>query len=90
MTLREPVGPVGPDVANGLIVKLGNLGLDSGEDVRALSLFKCARAIGRGDEIVQVGSSQKNLTVMLAGVACRYRIANNGRRQTFAFQYPGD
>ena len=88
MTLR---GPVGPDVANGLIVKLRNLGLDSDEDVRAfLSLVKCTRAIGRGDEIVRAGNSQKILTVMLSGVACRYRITDNGRRQIFAFQYPGD
>jgi CRP-like cAMP-binding protein len=88
MAMREPVGP---DVAGGLIVKLRNLGLDSDEGVRAfLSLFTSSRAIRRGDEIVRVGSSQKILTVMLSGVACRYRIANNGRRQIFAFQYPGD
>ena len=88
MTLRVPVGP---NVANGLIVKLSNLGLDSDEDVRAfLSLVKCTRAIGRGDEIVRAGNSQKILTVMLLGVACRYRLTDNGRRQIFAFQYPGD
>jgi CRP-like cAMP-binding protein len=73
-----------------LIFKLRNLGLDS-DNVRAfLSLFKWARAIRRGDEIVRVGSSQKILTVMLSGVACRYRMTDNGRRQIFAFQYPGD
>jgi CRP-like cAMP-binding protein len=83
--------PVGPDVANGLIVKLRNLGLDSDEGIRAfLSLFKCTRALGRGDDIVRMGSSQKILTVMLSGVACRYRITDNGRRQIFAFQYSGD
>jgi len=87
VTSREPAGP---DVANGLIVKLRNLGLDS-EGVRAfLSLVKCTRAIGRGDDIVRVGNSQKILTVLLSGVACRYRITDNGRRQIFAFQYPGD
>ena len=88
MTSREPVGP---DAANGLIVKLRNLGLNSDEGVRTfLSLFTSTRAIRRGDEIVRVGSSQKILTVMLSGVACRYRITDNGRRQIFAFQYPGD
>jgi CRP-like cAMP-binding protein len=87
MALR---GPVGPDVAKRLIFKLRNLGLDS-DNVRAfLSLFKWTRTIGRGDQIVRVGSSQKVLTVMLSGVACRYRITDNGRRQIFAFQYPGD
>ena len=87
---RERLRGLG-NVANGLIVKLRNLGLDSDEDVQAfLSLFKCTRVIGRGDDIVRVGNSQKILTVMLSGVACRYRITDNGRRQIFAFQYPGD
>jgi CRP-like cAMP-binding protein len=92
MTLRRMAlqGPVGPDVANSLIVKLRNLGLGS-DNVRAfLSLFKWTRAIGRGNQIVEVGRSRKVLTVMLSGVACRYRITDNGRRQIFAFQYPGD
>jgi CRP-like cAMP-binding protein len=84
------LGPGGPDVAR-LVVKLRNLGLDSDEDGRAfVSLFKCTRAIPRGDEIVRVGSSQKILTVILSGVACRYRMTDNGRRQIFAFQYSGD
>jgi CRP-like cAMP-binding protein len=88
MTLGKPVGP---DVAHCLIVKLKNLGLDSDQDGRAfLSLLKWTRAIRRGDEIVRAGSSQKILTVMLSGVACRYRITDNGRRQIFAFQYAGD
>ena len=87
---RERLRGLG-NVANGLIVKLRNLGLDSDEDVQAfLSLFKCTRVIGRGDDIVRVGNSQKILTVMLSGVACRYRITDSGRRQIFAFQYPGD
>ena len=43
-----------------------------------------------GDEVVRAGNSQKVLTVMLSGVACRYRIIDNGRRQIFAFQYAGD
>ena len=87
---RERLRGLG-NVANGLIVKLKNLGLDSDEDVQAfLSLFKCTRVISRGDDIVRVGNSQKILTVMLSGVACRYRITDNGRRQIFAFQYPGD
>jgi len=87
MTLGNPVGP---DVANCLIVKLRNLGLDSDERRAFLSLFKWTHAIRRGDEIVRAGKSLKVLTVMLSGVACRYRITDNGRRQIFAFQYAGD
>ena len=84
------LGPGSPDVVR-LVVKLRSLGLDSDDDGRAfVSLFKCTRAIRRGDEIVQMGNSQKILTVMLSGVACRYRITENGRRHIFAFQYPGD
>ena len=83
-------GPIGRDVAKPLTLKLRNLGLDSDNARAFLSLFKQTRAIGRRDQIVGADSSQKVLTVMLSGVACRYRIADNGRRQIFAFQYPGD
>jgi len=83
-------GPIGRDVAKPLTLKLRNLGLDSDNARAFLSLFKQTRAIGRRDQIVGADSSQKVLTVMLSGVACRYRIMDDGRRQIFSFQYPGD
>ena len=56
---RERLRGLG-NVANGLIVKLRNLGLDSDEDVQAfLSLFKCTRVISRGDDIVRVGTHRR-------------------------------
>ena len=86
--LREPLRA---DVAKNLVPKLRQLGVESDKDLEAfLSLLRGTRAVSRGDDIVQLCDTRKTLTVLLAGVACRYRITANGRRQIFAFQYPGD
>ena len=79
--LREPLSA---DVAKSLVLRLRQLGLESDKDLRAfLSLFTGMRRVGRGHDIVTLGKAQKSLTVMLSGVACRYRIVENGRRQIF-------
>src|ERR1043166_8126041 len=48
------------------------------------------RAVPRGEDILRMGDRQKVLTLLLSGVACRYRMIDSGRRQILAFQYPGD
>lgn len=79
------------DVANSVVLRLRQLGLDSDEDLRAfLSLFSGTRSVNRGEDIVRLGNARKSLTAMLSGVACRYRIVDNGRRQIFTFHYAGD
>ena len=78
------------DVATALEFKLRNLGLDSDNARAFLSLFKVdARRTSRRPNIGG-GSSQKVLTALLSGVACRYRITDDGRRQILNFQYSGD
>ena len=78
------------DVATALEFKLRNLGLDSDNARAFLSLFKWTRAVPRGGQVLEEGRSQKVLTALLSGVACRYRITDDGRRQILNFQYSGD
>jgi CRP-like cAMP-binding protein len=86
--LREPPWA---GVATNLLIKLRSLGLDDEKELRAfLSLIKATRTVQRGEDILKFGRLQKILTVLLTGVACRYRMMDNGRRQIFAFHYPGD
>lgn len=83
--------PLGPKIAKSLVLRLRQLGLESDKDLQAfLSLFKGTRSVDRGDDIVRLGNAQKLLTVMLSGIACRYRIVDSGRRQIFTFHYAGD
>jgi CRP-like cAMP-binding protein len=83
--------PLAADVAERLVLRLRRLGVESDKDLQAfLSLFRGTRCVRHGDDIVKVGSGQKVLTVLLSGVACRYRIVENGRRQIFNFHYAGD
>jgi CRP-like cAMP-binding protein len=83
--------PLPADVAASLVLKLRQLGLDSDKDLQAvLSLFTGTRTVSRGHDIVPPGKTQNVLTVMLSGVACRYRIVESGRRQIFTFHYAGD
>lgn len=86
--LREPMWA---GVATILVMKLRELGVDDDKELRAfLSLIKGSRTVRRGEDILKFGSLPKTLTVLLSGIACRYRMMDNGRRQIFAFQYPGD
>jgi CRP-like cAMP-binding protein len=81
-------GPPGADLAGALVRKFRNLGE---EELQAfLALIKVKGRVSRGEDIVGFGSTPKHLTVLLAGLACRYKVIENGRRQIFTFQYPGD
>jgi CRP-like cAMP-binding protein len=85
------VGPLRSDIADALIRKFSNLGMDSEEELQALLLLvKIKGRITRGEDIVGLGSSPGHATVLLKGLACRYKMTENGRRQIFTFQYPGD
>lgn len=82
---------LGANVTDILIRKLKNLGLERDEELQAvLLLVKGKRRVSRGEDLIRVGRSQRYLTVLLTGVACRYKMMENGRRQIFTFQYPGD
>jgi CRP-like cAMP-binding protein len=85
------VGALRRDGAEALIRRFKDLGVDREDELQALlTLIKAKRRVERGEDIVRVGSSLSCLTVLLTGLACRYRMIENGRRQIFTFQYPGD
>jgi CRP-like cAMP-binding protein len=71
--------------------KLRNLATVHDEELRALvTMLSVKKGIRRGEAIIAIGSSSTYSTVLLQGFACRYKIIENGRRQIFMFQYPGD
>ena len=74
-----------------LAQKFRSLGLDRDEDLDAfLRIVKVRRDGTRGEDVVGSGSSPKYLTVLLAGLTCLYESLEDGGRQIYAFQYPGD
>ena len=78
-------------MCNSLARKLKNLGVGQSEQVNEfVQLVKRKRRIRHGEDIVKIGRPERVLTVLLRGVACRYKTMENGRRQIFTVQYPGD
>lgn len=74
-----------------LIQKLRSLGVSSDSEIDAiLSRISVRAATRRGEDIIAPGSSPKHSTVLLDGVACLYERLKDGKRQIYAFQYPGD
>jgi CRP-like cAMP-binding protein len=55
-----------------------------------IEMIRVIRPIARGECITDVGNSQRQLIVLLDGIACSYERLEDGRRQIFLFQYPGD
>jgi CRP-like cAMP-binding protein len=47
-------------------------------------------AVGKGTDIVSDGVLTSSVTVVLAGVACRYKVLSEGQRQILGFVLPGD
>ena len=52
--------------------------------------FPRLRDVKRGEEIAVDGSQPRHSTVVVKGIACRYKNFPDGRRQILSFQYPGD
>jgi CRP-like cAMP-binding protein len=74
-----------------LVRKLRNLAVVRDEELQAfVEMFSIKRSIRRGADIIAMGDSSTFSTVLLQGLACRYKIIGNGRRQILTFQYPGD
>lgn len=55
-----------------------------------LAAISSTRVVERGRDIASDGSMPTHSTVILSGVACRYKILKGGRRQILVFQFPGD
>src|SRR5207302_11479490 len=46
--------------------------------------------VSAGSDIIHVGSPIKHSALLLSGVACWYKRLEDGGRQIYSFQYPGD
>jgi CRP-like cAMP-binding protein len=80
---RQAFGPV--------IQKLRSLGVDSDMELDAvLTRIKVRAGPRRGEDIIAPGGSPGHSTLLLDGVACLYERLQDGSRQIYAFQYPGD
>ena len=56
-------------------------------------LERCSRPLRQyaaKQDIIREGDSTKNVFLILAGFACRYKIIEGGRRQIMAYLVPGD
>ncbi len=74
-----------------LIRKLQALhSLSEEEQTAILAAISTTRVIERGQDIAADGSMPSHSTVILSGVACRYKMLKGGRRQILVFQFPGD
>jgi CRP-like cAMP-binding protein len=83
-----------PDYAGVIDVlrrKLKSIGCDHEEELLALSRAITVRKdLTRGANIAGPRNPPKHLTVLLAGLACLYETIEDGSRQIYAFQHPGD
>lgn len=74
-----------------LLRKLTALHTVSPEEQEAvLDALEPPRTFERGSDIVPDGSDPQNTTVILSGMACRYKMLLTGKRHILTFQYPGD
>ncbi len=74
-----------------LIRKLGSIGELSGKQRDALRRLVAARvSVNAHTDIVREGDRPGSVTVLLAGLCCRYKLVTDGRRQITSFHIPGD
>jgi CRP-like cAMP-binding protein len=79
------------DLALPLTLKLSHLVALSETEAAVLSDLQAnPRRILRGREIVLEGRKYDGLSILLAGVALRYRVLSDGRRQILNLVLPGD
>jgi CRP-like cAMP-binding protein len=81
----------GTDLTNALLRKLqAQLGLSESETKAFVSALSGPRSIRDGHDLASPGRASGFLTVLLQGLACRYKDLPDGRRQIISFQFPGD
>lgn len=79
------------DQTNPLIEKLRRFGsLGSDDDAAIRHLCRQRRSMQAGATLVHESARPSVVFVILAGVAYRYRMLPNGRRQIFGYMLPGD
>jgi CRP-like cAMP-binding protein len=87
----DPVSLGREGLANPLTQKLSHLiALSPAETELLRELQASPRRIARGREIVAEGRRYDGLLILLDGVALRYRVLNDGRRQVLNIVLPGD
>ena len=64
--------------------------LSEEEQAAVVAAISHSRDVKRGHDIAEDGSEPKHSTVVVQGIACRYKNFPDGRRQILSFQYPGD
>jgi CRP-like cAMP-binding protein len=79
------------DPVSTVAAKFQSLGMDDGDELRALlGIIRRKATVRRGEIIAGVDDRTGSVLLLLAGVACRFQRLEKGRRHIFAFQYPGD
>src|SRR5262249_54047194 len=91
MTPQPPNTGQPRPAATALTRKLGQLVSLSVAEIAVLrDLQSATRLVGRNREIVAEGGKYDGLLVLIEGVAIRYRILHDGRRQVLNITLPGD
>jgi CRP-like cAMP-binding protein len=73
-----------------LASKFKSLGMDSDELDVLVQFLKHQPRILAGVDIIGMAQSSGHSTLLVAGIACSYKRLQDGTRQIYSFQYPGD
>jgi CRP-like cAMP-binding protein len=73
-----------------LASKFKSLGMDNDELDVLVQFLKHQPGVVAGADIINPAQSAGYSTLLLAGVACSYKRLEDGSRQIYSFQYPGD
>ena len=75
-----------------LIMKMEQYMRFSDEDRRLLNDLTSNRQqeYGAREDIIREGEHSRDIHIVLSGLACRYKLLENGNRQIMAFLVPGD
>lgn len=90
----RPVNPAAGELAasmNSLVLRLEQFTRLSDDDRRLLAAVTTrTRRVAAREDIIREGEPARGVNVILSGWACRYKVLEDGRRQTVALFVPGD
>jgi CRP-like cAMP-binding protein len=73
-----------------LASKFVSLGIDNDELNALVRFLRLQPRVPAGADIIHAAQSFEYSTLLLSGVACSYKRLEDGTRQIYSFQYPGD
>jgi CRP-like cAMP-binding protein len=73
-----------------LASKFESLGMGHGDLGGLVQFLKQQPRVLAGADVIRAANSAKRSTLLLSGVACSYKRHEDGTRQIYSFQYPGD